>query len=89
MGLREYVIRRSIYVFLLIIAVVCFNFFLFRLPTLMYGISPVDLMISEELRQNLTQDLLQQIYINYGLVPDPDVFDWIYMFWRYIINMLT
>jgi peptide/nickel transport system permease protein len=89
MGLREYVIRRSIYMFLLIIAVVCFNFFLFRLPTLMYGISPVDLMISEELRQNLTQDLLQQIYVNYGLVPDPDVFDWIYMFWRYIINMLT
>ncbi|MFX1368738.1 MAG: ABC transporter permease [Promethearchaeota archaeon] len=89
MGLREYIIRRSVYMFLLIIAVVCFNFFLFRLPTLIYGISPVDLMISEELRSNLTEDLLQQIYVNYGLVPDPDIFDWIYMFWRYVVNMLT
>lgn len=74
---------------LLVIAVVCFNFFLFRLPTLMFGVSPVDLMISEDLRQSLTAEVLQQIYLNYGLVPDPDIFDWIYMFWRYVINMLT
>ncbi|MHA2140239.1 MAG: ABC transporter permease [Candidatus Thorarchaeota archaeon] len=89
MGLREYVIRRSIYMFLLVIAVVCFNFFLFRLPTLMFGVSPVDLMISEDLRQSLSSEVLQQIYLNYGLVPDPDIFDWIYMFWRYVVNMLT
>ncbi len=89
MGLREYVIRRGIYMFLLVVAVVCFNFFLFRLPTLVLGISPVDLMISEELRRNLTQDALQQIYVQFGLVPDPDIFDWIYMFWRYLVNMFT
>ena len=89
MGLREYVIRRGIYMFLLVVAVVCFNFFLFRLPTLVLGISPVDLMISDELRRNLTQDALEQIYIQFGLVPDPDIFDWIYMFWRYLVNMFT
>ncbi len=89
MGLREYVIRRSIYMFLLIVAVVCFNFFLFRLPTLVLGVSPVDLMISEEMRRNLTREMLQQLYFRFGLVPDPDIFDWIYMFWRYLVNMFT
>ncbi len=57
--------------FLLVVAVVCFNFFLFRLPTLVLGASPVDLMISEELRRNLTRDALEQLYLRFGLVPDP------------------
>ncbi|MBD3406420.1 MAG: ABC transporter permease subunit [Candidatus Lokiarchaeota archaeon] len=89
MGLREYVIRRSIYMFLLVVAVVCFNFFLFRLPTLVLDVSPVDLMISEELRRNLTRQALAELYQRFGLVPDPDIFDWIYMFWRYLVNMFT
>jgi peptide/nickel transport system permease protein len=75
--------------FLLIVAVVCFNFFLFRLPTLVLDVSPVDLMISEELRRNLTREGLQELYNRFGLVPDPDIFDWIYMFWRYLVNMFT
>jgi len=74
---------------LLIIAVICFNFFLFRLPTFLFGANPISLMLSDELRRNLTQDLLEQMYLNFGLVPDPDVFDWIYMFWRYIVSMFT
>jgi peptide/nickel transport system permease protein len=74
---------------LLVVAVVCFNFFLFRLPTLVLHVSPVDLMISEELRRNLTRDALNQLYQRFGLVPDPDIFDWIYMFWRYLVNMFT
>ena len=89
MGLREYVIRRSIYMFLLIVAVVCFNFFLFRLPTFLFGADPISLMISDQLRHALTKDLLEQMYANFGLVMNPDLFDWIYMFWRYIVNMFT
>ena len=89
MGLREYVIRRSIYMVLLIIAVVCFNFFLFRLPTFLFGADPVSLMITDELSRVLTQDLLEQMYANFGLVLNPDIFDWIYMFWRYLVSMLT
>jgi peptide/nickel transport system permease protein len=89
MGLREYVIRRLIYMFLLVVAVVCFNFFLFRLPTLLFGVSPVDLMIDVNLRRNMTSELLEEIYARFGLVPDPDIFDWIYMFWRYVVNMFT
>jgi peptide/nickel transport system permease protein len=89
MGLREYVIRRSIYMFLLIIAIVCFNFFLFRLPTFFFGADPIDLMISDNLKRTLTQDLLEQMYANFGLVMNPDIFDWIYMFWRYIVSMFT
>ncbi len=89
MGLREYVIRRSIYMILLIVAVVCFNFFLFRLPTILWGISPVDLMMNETLKHNMTQETLKELYRRFGLVPNPDVFDWINMFWRYIISMFT
>ena len=89
MGLREYVIRRSIYMFLLIIAIVCFNFFLFRLPTIFFGADPIDLMINDALKQTLNQDLLAQMYANFGLVQNPDIFDWIYMFWRYIVSMFT
>jgi peptide/nickel transport system permease protein len=89
MGLREYVIRRIIYMFLLVVAVVCFNFFLFRLPTILFGVSPVDLMIDVNLRRNMTAELLEEIYARFGLVPNPDIFDWIYMFWRYVVNMFT
>ncbi|MFW9926879.1 MAG: hypothetical protein ACFFDM_08940, partial [Candidatus Thorarchaeota archaeon] len=89
MGLREYIVRRCVYMALLIVAVVCFNFFLFRLPTFLFGASPISLMLSDELRRNLTQDLLEQMYSNFGLVPDPDIFDWVYMFWRYVVNMFT
>ncbi len=89
MGLREYVIRRCVYMFLLIVAVICFNFFLFRLPTFLFGANPISLMLSDELRRNLTQDLLEAMYANFGLVMNPDIFDWIYMFWRYMINMFT
>ncbi len=89
MGLREYVIRRSIYMFLLVVAVVCFNFFLFRLPTFFFGADPISLMISDDLRSHLTQDLLEQMYANFGLVMHPDIFDWIYMFWRYVVSMFT
>jgi len=89
MGLREYVIRRIIYMFLLVVAVVCFNFFLFRLPTILFGVSPVDLMIDVNLRRNMNAELLAEIYARFGLVPNPDIFDWIYMFWRYVVNMFT
>ncbi|MHA1962646.1 MAG: ABC transporter permease, partial [Candidatus Thorarchaeota archaeon] len=89
MGLREYVIRRTIYVFLLIVAVICFNFFIFRLPTFLFGVSPLDLMIAPEQRATMPYESLQLLYQNYGLVPDPDIFDWIYMFWRYIVNMFS
>ncbi len=89
MGLREYVIRRLIYMVLLVVALVCFNFFLFRLPTLILGVSPVDLMIGEDLRRYMTEDALREIYERFGLVQNPDIFDWIYMFWRYVVNMFT
>ncbi|MFW9963545.1 MAG: ABC transporter permease [Candidatus Sifarchaeia archaeon] len=89
MGLREYVIRRSVYMLLLIVAVVCFNFFLFRLPTFLFGADPISLMINDELARELTQELLEAMYANFGLVPHPDVFDWIYMFWRYLVSMFT
>jgi peptide/nickel transport system permease protein len=29
------------------------------------------------------------MYANFGLVPNPDLFDWIYMFWRYVVSMFT
>ena len=75
--------------FLLIVAVVCFNFFLFRLPTLIFGANPISMMLNDELRRQLTQDVLEGMYASFGLVPNPDVFDWIYMFWRYLVSMFT
>ena len=89
MGLREYVIRRSIYMFLLIVVVVCFNFFLFRLPTFLFGVDPISMMISDDLRTRMTTEFLERIYSSFGLVMNPDIFDWIYMFWRYLVNMFT
>jgi peptide/nickel transport system permease protein len=88
-GLREYIIRRSVYMFLLVVAVICFNFFLFRLPAFIFGANPISLMLSDELRRNLTTELLEAMYANFGLVPDPDIFDWIYMFWRYLVSMFS
>ena len=89
MGLREYVIRRCIYMTLLIVAVVCFNFFLFRLPTVVLGINPIDFMINDAMRENMTTDALDALFAQFGLVRNPDIFDWIYMFWRYLANSFT
>ena len=82
-------IRRSLYMFLLIVTVVCFNFFLFRLPALLFGVSPIDLMMNDELRLDMSAELLEGLYASFGLVRDPDIFDWIYMFWRYLVSMFT
>ena len=89
MGLREYVIRRCIYMFLLIVTVVCFNFFLFRLPTVILGINPIDFMINDAMRENMTTEALDALFAQFGLVRNPDIFDWIYMFWRYLANSFT
>ncbi|MEM4735971.1 MAG: ABC transporter permease, partial [Candidatus Thorarchaeota archaeon] len=82
-------IRRSIYMTLLIVAVVCFNFFLFRIPTILWGISPVELMISDEMRRNLTEQTLNELYERFGLVPNPDAYQYFVIFWRYIVSMFT
>jgi peptide/nickel transport system permease protein len=88
-GLRQYVIRRCVYMIMLIIAVVCFNFFLFRLPTFLFGVDPISMMISDDLRSRMTTEFLERIYQSFGLVMNPDIFDWIYMFWRYLVSMFT
>ena len=89
MGFGEYLIRKCIKTILLIFAVVCFSFFVFRIPILVFGVNPVDLMINDSIHRCLSKGAFEELYRKYGLVPDPDAWDWIYMFWRYIVNSFT
>jgi len=61
----------------------------FRIPILVFGVNPVDLMINDSIHRCLSKGAFEELYRKYGLVPDPDVWDWIYMFWRYIVNSFT
>ncbi len=88
MGLREYVIRRSVYLFYLIIIVTAFNFFMFRIASFMFGITPVNLMIGG-LKENLNPEKIAQLYRDFGLVQNPTIADWIWMFVLYMRNTLS
>jgi peptide/nickel transport system permease protein len=46
-------------------------------------------MINDAMRENMTTEALDALFAQFGLVRNPDIFDWIYMFWRYIANSFT
>lgn len=86
MGLREFVIRRSITAIITVIAVVIFNFFLFRLPTFLYGSDPADLILDPR----MTEERQEEIRRAWGIPPKDATFgDWINYFAKTVFNTLT
>ncbi|MHA1712724.1 MAG: ABC transporter permease [Candidatus Ranarchaeia archaeon] len=88
MGLREYIVKRLIFLCILIFVVVVFNFFIFRLPMFFGGLDPVEMYIGP-LETRLRPEQIDAIYEQFGLVRNPTFSDWVNMFIRYIINTFT
>ncbi|MFW9835454.1 MAG: hypothetical protein ACFFEK_15745 [Candidatus Thorarchaeota archaeon] len=63
--------------------VICFAFLLFRLPVIRWGASPLSIFAYFN-GHGVDQDLVDYMCTQYGLVPEPDVFEWIYMFGKFI-----
>ncbi len=88
MSLRSYIARRIVNMFILILAVLVFNFFIFRLPVFLLGVDPADLVVPPDprLREQYEETLRQ----NWG-IPEKNapIEQWIEHFQKYMINMLT
>ena len=86
MGLREYILKRSINSIILFFAVLIFNFFLFRIPTFFFGVDPADLYM----QAGMEPETLEYLRSAWG-IPQPGAgpSEWFGHFIRYIGNMVT
>lgn len=86
MGLRRYLIKRVIIAIILFIAVLVFNFFIFRLPVFVLGMDPADLYITPQ----MDIEDIERIRILYNLPPENATwYDWWLHFVSYMQAMLT
>ncbi|MFX1564415.1 MAG: ABC transporter permease [Promethearchaeota archaeon] len=86
MGLRSYLIKRIIIAIVLFIAVIIFNFFLFRLPVFIFGIDPAYLYITP----GMDPRAIEGIRRLYQLPPaNATWYDWFLHFVSYMRNMFT
>lgn len=87
MGLREWVIKRTINNLLTIIAAVIFIFFLFRIPVFLLGVDPADLYLASAKMKPEELENLRRIY---GIPGENAGFaEWADHFVKYIMNTLT
>ncbi|MCD6514178.1 MAG: ABC transporter permease [Candidatus Odinarchaeota archaeon] len=87
MGLKEYVLRRTINSILLVIVVVAFNFFIFRLNTFLFGVDPAHQYIFGERVDPKRAEALRR---QWGIPPpNADFWTWVDYFISYMINTLT
>jgi peptide/nickel transport system permease protein len=86
MGLRTYLVKRIIIAIILFIAIVVFNFFLFRLPVFIFGIDPAILYI----QPGMDLRAIERIRSLYQLPPaNATWYDWFLHFLAYMRNMFT
>ncbi|MFQ5909580.1 MAG: ABC transporter permease [Thermoplasmata archaeon] len=79
-------VRRTIAVVLTLLVVLVFNFFLFRLPTFIYGTDPADLILNPDFTEEQQEALRGQ----YGIPPSNATFmDWTNYFFKTIYSTLT
>ena len=86
MSLRGYLVRRLSIALVLLMAVIVFNFFLFRLPIFVLGMDPMSLYATPEMEPE-TVDRLRELY---GIpTRDAGLEAWSEHFLSYLKNMLT
>jgi len=86
LGLREWVVKRTINNILTIIAVVVFVFFLFRIPVFFLGVDPADLYLAA----NMKPEELDNLRRIYGIPTKNAGFaEWTEHFFKYLVNTLT
>jgi len=87
MEFHRYLLRQILLGLGAITLVICFTFILFRLPSILWGASPISIGVVPDCRCcQISEEILEEIYAQFGLVPDPDVFDWIYMFGKFVAS---
>ena len=85
MSLRIYLLKRSFIAVVLFIAVLVFNFFIFRLPVFIMGMDPINLYVSREMEPS-ARERLREVY---GIPHvDAGLEEWIEHFLLYMRNMV-
>ncbi|MHA2427229.1 MAG: ABC transporter permease [Candidatus Hermodarchaeia archaeon] len=86
MGLRGYLVKRVIIAIILFLAVLVFNFFIFRLPVFVLGMDPAALYINPD----MDIEDIERLRVLYHLPPENATwYDWFLHFVAYMQNMLT
>jgi peptide/nickel transport system permease protein len=86
LGLREYIAKRAINSVILFLAILVFNFFLFRIPTFFFGVDPADLYV----QVGMEAEDIEALRRAWG-IPQPDAgfAEWFDHFLKYLGNMVT
>lgn len=89
MSLRTYVNRRTVNSLILIVAVVVFNFLLFRLQVFLLGVSPAKLVLGASTSKH--PEVLEKRLLEQWGIPGDDagVDEWVEHLFKYMRNMLT
>lgn len=86
MSLRGYIVRRSVNSVILMMAVIIFNFFLFRLPVFILGVDPIDIALGGA---NFQEDIREALRARLGIPSNNATFDeWFDYFLDYIRRMI-
>jgi len=99
MGLGKYIIKRSITGFITLLLVIAVNFFLFRIPAILFGVDPALMYGIQRLQNQWSQqgrpqeEILREIERlrkQWG-IPGPNATfnEWMEAFYNYMGNMLT
>ena len=88
MSLKGYIVRRTINMAMLILAVLVFNFFIFRLQVFLFGIDPADLILPPNPRD---KEIWEAKLREKWRIPQKGagLDQWLDHFFTYMANMLT
>ncbi len=85
MSLRTYLVRRLSVAVVLFVAVLIFNFFIFRLPVFIMGMDPMNLYVTREMEP----EARERLRVVYGIPrQDATILEWINHFLLYMKNMI-
>jgi len=86
----KYIVSRCLRSFAFYIGVIFFTFFLLIIPMLSYNISFMCLVeVGDIFRNPFPHIMREQDIIKWGLVPHPDVAEFINMCWRHMMNCIS
>lgn len=95
MGIRKYAVKRILTGFVTFLVVIAMNYFLFRLPMYILGISPAELygfqkIFKQGYQPQQAEEIIEELRVKMGIPPE-DASIWLRLqyFGRYIYNMLT
>jgi ABC-type dipeptide/oligopeptide/nickel transport system permease component len=87
----RYILKRIATAIVLVALTICFTFFIFKLPVILWRADPIPHSIADELSPCLRppEDQVNYWFNEFGIASNPDFFEWIYMFGKFIAKSFT